>query len=72
MKNKMKDIKNINQPSALRKKVSQKLSNEEANKICLTPLQVQILLGTILGDGSLKKQTGYANVRFQMRHSIVN
>lgn len=54
------------------KKVSQKLSNKEANAIRLTRLQVEILLGTLLGDGSLKKQTGYANVHFQMRHSIVN
>lgn len=68
----MKDRKNRNQSPASPQKVSQKLSNKEANKICLTPLQVQILLGTILGDGSLKKQTGYANVRFQMRHSILS
>lgn len=30
-----------------------------------------ILLGTLLGDGSLKKQKGYANARLQMRHSAV-
>lgn len=28
-----------------------------------------IILGTLLGDGSLKKQKGYANARLQMRHS---
>jgi hypothetical protein len=68
----MKYMQNVKKAPASRKKVSQKLTRAEANEICLTPLQVQILLGTILGDGSLKKQTGYANVRFQMRHSIIN
>lgn len=28
-----------------------------------------IILGTLLGDGSLKMQKGYANARLQMRHS---
>lgn len=28
-----------------------------------------IILGTLLGDGSLKKQKGYANARLQIRHS---
>jgi hypothetical protein len=29
-----------------------------------------LILGTLLGDGSLKKQKGYANARLQMRHSV--
>jgi len=29
----------------------------------------EIILGTLLGDGSLKKQKNYANVRLQFRHS---
>lgn len=29
----------------------------------------EIILGTLLGDGSLKKQKNYANVRMQFRHS---
>lgn len=29
-----------------------------------------IVLGTLLGDGSLKKQEGYKNARLQFRHSI--
>lgn len=29
-----------------------------------------IILGTLLGDGSLKKQKGYQNVRLQFRHSV--
>lgn len=30
-----------------------------------------IILGTLLGDGSLKKQKGYLNARLQFRHSAV-
>ncbi len=29
----------------------------------------EVILGTLLGDGSLKKQKNYANVRIQFRHS---
>lgn len=38
----------------------------------IVPLSDQaraVLLGALLGDGSLTKSKGYANVRFQMRHS---
>lgn len=31
---------------------------------------LQVLLGTLLGDGSLKRNKNYANARFQMRHAI--
>jgi hypothetical protein len=31
---------------------------------------LQVLLGTLLGDGSLKLNKGYANARFAMRHAI--
>lgn len=53
--------------------LSQKLKVSEAEKIQITNYQEQILLGTILGDGSLKfnEDSAYKNARFGMRHSIV-
>jgi hypothetical protein len=48
-----------------------KLTKNEAENICLTNHQLQILYGTLLGDGSLKSQKNFANIRFQMRHSAV-
>jgi LAGLIDADG DNA endonuclease family protein len=49
---------------------SQKLKTSEAASITLTPEQREILLGTVLGDGSLKFELGaYKNARFGMRHS---
>jgi hypothetical protein len=30
----------------------------------------EIILGSLLGDGSLKKNTGYRNARFSFRHSV--
>ena len=36
-----------------------------SNHIC------EIILGSILGDGSIKKHKGYKNARFSFRHSIV-
>ena len=41
------------------------------NEISLSNSCKQVLLGTLLGDGSLKLQKNYKNVRFQMRHSVV-
>lgn len=36
----------------------------------ITPEMRQLLLATLLGDGSLSIQRNYRNARFQMRHSI--
>jgi recombination protein RecA len=48
-----------------------KLSKDDANKLDLTPLQREVLYGTLLGDGSLKPHYGkYKNSFFQMRHGI--
>ena len=39
------------------------------NQVPLSDRTKEIILGTILGDGSLKKQKNYANSRLQFRHS---
>jgi hypothetical protein len=42
------------------------------NKNVSVPLSdrvIEIILGTVLGDGSLKKQKGYSNARLQFRHT---
>lgn len=38
-------------------------------KVPLSDRTKEVILGTLLGDGSLKKQKKYANVRIQFRHS---
>jgi hypothetical protein len=43
----------------------------KAKNIDISERQKSILLGTLLGDGSLGIYTGYRNALFQMRHSIV-
>lgn len=45
------------------------LSRSAMTKLDLNPSVLSILCGTLLGDGSLKFQKGYANARFQYRHS---
>lgn len=52
---------------------SQKLSNAVANSIRFSNSEKEVLIGTILGDGSLKldPKGKYKNGRFGMRHSIV-
>nr|YP_010448251.1 hypothetical protein NRL16_pgp038 [Symbiochloris sp. SG-2018]UTQ75732.1 hypothetical protein [Symbiochloris sp. SG-2018] len=41
------------------------------NQILLSNSCKQVLLGALLGDGSLRVQKNYKNARFQMRHSII-
>lgn len=48
-----------------------KLGKRESEALKLTPHQKSVLAGTLLGDGSLKQpNVGYANSRFQMKHSV--
>lgn len=47
------------------------LTSKFITKIPLSDTCKSILLGSILGDGSLKIYKGYKNARFQMRHSII-
>ena len=42
----------------------------EKNILPLSAQTREIILGSILGDGSLKKHKGYRNARFSFRHSI--
>lgn len=45
------------------------LSRSEMAQLKLDPSVCSVLCSTLLGDGSLKLQKGYANARFQYRHS---
>jgi hypothetical protein len=46
------------------------MSQSRKNQLELTSFERQVLLGSLLGDGSLKPPyKGYANSFFQMRHS---
>ena len=47
------------------------LTSKFITKIPLSDICKSILLGSILGDGSLKIHKGYKNARFKMRHSII-
>ena len=47
------------------------LSRKELARIPLSGECKSIILGSLLGDGSLKKEPKYANLRFKFRHSIV-
>ena len=47
------------------------LSRKELARIPLSRDCKSIILGSLLGDGSLKKEPKYANLRFKFRHSIV-
>jgi len=38
--------------------------------VSLSDQSVALILGSLLGDGSLKKHTGYVNARFSFRHSV--
>ena len=51
--------------------VKPKLSRKKLAKIPLSLECKALILGAILGDGSLKKHKGYANARFKFRHSAV-
>lgn len=42
-----------------------------SNSVSLSDHMIQIILGSLLGDGSLKIHQGYANARFSLRHSVV-
>ena len=45
------------------------LSRKRMANLPLSDKCKSVLLGSLLGDGSLKKESGYANRRFKMRHS---
>ena len=47
------------------------LSRKELANIPLSETCKAIILGTLLGDGSLKIYSGYKNARLTIRHSIV-
>ena len=47
------------------------LSRKEIAQIPLSGKCKSVILGSLLGDGSLKKESGYANLRFKFRHSEV-
>ena len=47
------------------------LSRKEIAKIPLSDECKSVILGSLLGDGSLKKEPNYANLRFKFRHSEV-
>lgn len=47
------------------------LSRKEIAKIPLSDKCKSVILGSLLGDGSLKKEPKYANLRFKFRHSEV-
>lgn len=47
------------------------LSNKKMENLNLSPKIKSVLLGTLLGDGSLNIQNNYKNARFQMRHGNV-
>ena len=47
------------------------LSRKEIAQIPLSENCKSVILGSLLGDGSLKKEPGYANLRFKFRHSEV-
>ena len=47
------------------------LSRKQLAKIPLSVDCKSLILGSLLGDGSLKKEPKYANIRFKFRHSIV-
>lgn len=46
------------------------LERKILSKLKMTPQCKEVLLGTLLGDGSLKIAKGYKNARFAMRHAI--
>lgn len=48
------------------------LQNKILKNIPLSDSCVDIILGSLLGDGSLKIHKNYTNARFKFRHSIVN
>lgn len=45
------------------------LQSKEMAKIALDPRQMSIMCATIIGDGTIAIQSGYANARVQYRHS---
>lgn len=47
------------------------LKNKILKNIPLSDSSLSIILGSILGDGSLKMHKNYKNARFKFRHSIV-
>lgn len=51
---------------------SKEKPNLSRKRMAIIPLSDKcksVLLGSLLGDGSLKKESGYKNLRFKMRHS---
>ena len=55
----------------MNKKKKPNLSRKEIAQISLSDKCKSVVLGSLLGDGSLKKEPRYANLRFKMRHSEV-
>nr|AYQ94215.1 hypothetical protein [Borodinellopsis texensis] len=62
--NTVSEAKKKNFPSIQTNLSRKRLSNLEMPKECL-----EVLLGTLLGDGSLKINKNYKNARFSMRHA---
>ena len=52
------------------KSIKPDLSKKRLKNISLSYQCIQIILGGLLGDSSLKLQKGYKNARLQIRHSI--
>ena len=48
-----------------------KKMREPFKDISLSYVCIQVILGSVLGDGSLKIQKNYKNARLQIRHSVV-
>lgn len=46
------------------------MNNKLYKELSLSDREKSIILGSLLGDGSLKIHKGYANARFSFRHSI--
>ena len=55
----------------MNEKYKPNLSRKEIAKIPLSDKCKSVILGSLLGDGSLKKEPRYANLRFKFRHSEV-
>lgn len=55
---------------AIKNKQKPNLSRKEIMKLPLSEVERSVILGTLLGDGSLKLHKGYANARLAFRHSV--
>lgn len=48
------------------------LSRKQLQNTSLSPTELSVILGGLLGDGSLRIHSGYKNARYAFRHSIIN